>query len=112
MDLEQKIKELEEINENIEFENTVFETHLIRVQGNADIPKFNEDLQISYYDQTSLSLGDIVDTLVSNMPPGSQSSKRSGKSSTTGQSAGQQNQGVTLFKLTAEQKCDIVVREI
>jgi len=114
-ELRESIALLKEQTEGISFENKIFEKFLYRVQGNFEIPQMSEE------DYATLNLdgggmndiASIVGEMMfrqKNTAP-SQSSKRS-KTTSVSSSQGQSSAIAYMYKLSGEQKCDIVLREI
>lgn len=129
--LQDAIAELQTITESLDFENNMFEKFLISMVGNVEIPPMPEDEHyntIYHYEPNHTGMVDVAYALLnshkglggginmnlSGYGGQSQSSKRSKATSISSSAAGNHPTGLPamLSKLTAEQKCDIAMKEI
>ena len=118
-ELQTAVSELNTFIENLEFENAMFEKFVNSVNGPIEIPNLSDEEVLSYIQNFEMNnnLADI--TLNSLNKSGkmndtmSQSSKRSKTTSISSNNNGADpRSGAGLLRLTAEQKCDIVIKEI
>ena len=126
--LEDSIKDLQKGSDSLDFENNMFEKFLNSVIGNVEIPAMSEEEQynsIYNYDPANVgnsagngNMADIAMAVMNftnkvNVSAQSQSSKRSKTTSISSSAAGNHgNLPAMMMRLTAEQKCDIAMKEI